>query len=182
MPAAPTPSPEKKNPLGGRLSLYTEAIGDHICEQLSSGKSLVRILREMPLQGLPKTSPSMVYRWLTANLDFQKNYARAREEQADTNADEMLDIADETPLTKTVYDKEGNPLSLTIDSAYVQWQKQRIEARKWNAMKLKPKKYGDKLTVGGDAEAPVVVKQSFEFFETLLKSIELQRHESLKKG
>jgi hypothetical protein len=36
-----------------------------------------------------------------------------------------------------------------LDGAFLQWQKNRIEARKWTAMKLKPKKYGDRMAVEG---------------------------------
>jgi hypothetical protein len=36
-----------------------------------------------------------------------------------------------------------------LDSAFLLWQKNRIEARKWTAMKLKPKKYGDRVALEG---------------------------------
>ena len=75
---------------------------------------------------------------------FAEQYARAREEQADTNADEILEIADEYPPKFT--DDKGR---VYLDQTYIQWQKQRIEARKWTAMKLKPKKYGDRVAVEG---------------------------------
>ena len=165
----------KTNPPLGRPSEYTEEMGDHICNQLALGKPLTRILRENPTYGLKYYPPSSVYRWLDAHVTFREKYARAREDQADTNADEMLDIADETPEIKKVLDKDGNVLAITMDSSYLQWQKMRIEARKWNAMKLKPKKYGDKTTISGDAEAPIVVEQSFDIFAELLKNMKMLR-------
>ena len=165
-----------KNPLiTGRPSEYTEEFGQHICNQLALGKPLTKILRDSPTYGFKYYPQGTVYRWLEANASFRDIYTRAREDQADTNADEMLDIADETPQIKEILDKEGNVLAITMDSAYLQWQKMRIEARKWNAMKLKPKKYGDRQIVAGDADAPVIVEGSFELFSELLKGIKLQR-------
>jgi hypothetical protein len=54
----------------------------------------------------------------------------------------------------------------------VSYQKQRIEARKWIAMKLKPKKYGDKLALGNDAENPLELGNTM--FGELLKNVELK--------
>jgi hypothetical protein len=51
---------------------------------------------------------------------------RAREDQADTLADEILDIADDSSL---------DPSDRRV----------KIDARKWIASKLKPKTYGDKV-------------------------------------
>ena len=84
-------------------------------------------------------------------------------------------IADETPETMPVYDKDGNLLRIELSSSYIAWQKQRIEARKWNAAKQRPKKYGDRVTHGGDDEAPVVVEHNLNVFGDLLKAIKLQR-------
>jgi hypothetical protein len=71
-------------------------------------------------------------------------YARAREDQADTNADEILQIADEMPPEYT--DEKGRTY---LDQTFIQWQKNRIDARKWTAAKLKPRKYGDRMAVEG---------------------------------
>jgi deferrochelatase/peroxidase EfeB len=102
-------------------------------------------------------------------------YTRAREEQADTLADQILTIADETPETVPIYDKDGNVIDIKIDSGYVAYQKQRIEARKWTAMKLKPKKYGDKVAIGGDADNPIKVDSNVELFAELVEALKLKR-------
>ena len=112
-----------------------------------------------------------VYSWLLKYPEFLERYTRAREEQADTNADQILQIADEHPPEFT--DKEGRTM---LDSSYIQWQKNRIEARKWTAMKLKPKKYGEKLGIGGVEGAPPITTQditSTKLFE-MIKNIELK--------
>ena len=154
----------------GRPSGYSKEIADTICTRLGLGESLRAICRdpEMPSQ-------SVIYKWLQVHEDFVEQYARARDLQADTHFDMITDIADETPETVPVYDKEGNVIDIKLDSAYIQWQRQRIEARKWAAMKLKPKKYGDRQILAGDDNAPVVVENSFSVFGELLEHMKLQR-------
>jgi hypothetical protein len=77
-----------------------------------------------------------VLKWLREDVTFQRQYAQAREAQADALVDEMLDIADDRAL---------DPKDRRV----------RIDTRKWLAGKLKPKKYGEKLLVGEDAENPL---------------------------
>ena len=122
----------------------------------------------MPAQGT-------VYVWLQKFPVFQEQYTRAREEQAETHADEIVSIADETPETVPVYDKEGNVIDVKLDSAYIAWQKQRIDARKWNASKQRPKKYGDKVVHAGDDVNPVVIENNHNVFGELLKNLKMQR-------
>jgi hypothetical protein len=46
-----------------------------------------------------------------------------------------------------------------LDSAWVQWQRNRIDVRKWTAAKLKPRKYGEKVQnthEGGDPSNPIL--------------------------
>ena len=120
-------------------------------------------------------SQSVVYLWLQRHPEFLEKYTRAREEQADTHFDMITDIADETPALIPVFDKEGNQIDIKLDSAYIQWQRQRIDARKWAAMKLKPKKYGDKIVHAGDDVNPVVIENNLNVFGELLKNLKMQR-------
>ena len=154
----------------GRPTKYSEELAEQICVRLGLGESLVKICKdpEMPAQ-------AQIYVWLQKYPDFQERYVRAREEQAETHADKIVDIADETPQIKEVYDKDGNVVDITLDSAYIAWQKQRIEARKWNAAKQRPKKYGDRQILSGDDNSPVVVENSFSVFGELLEHMKLQR-------
>ena len=116
-----------------------------------------------------------VYVWLSRDKAFQDKYTCAREEQADTLADEIIAIADEQPEVIEVRDKNGNVIDHKLDSAFLAWQKNRMDARKWTAMKLKPKKYGDRVTHAGDDESPVVLENNMNVFGELLKAIKLQR-------
>lgn len=128
-----------------RASEYTAEIGDIICERISEGQSLRKICdaEDMP-------NKATVFRWLAANKEFSDQYARARETQADTLFDDVLAIADQ-------YDT----ISEAVNPDLIQRAKLRIDARKWMAGKLRPKVYGDKLELAGDASAPltVVIKQ-----------------------
>ncbi len=155
--------PPKKR--AGRKTEYDPAIAAEICTRISCGESLRQICMEerMPVH-------STVYLWLLQNKQFSDNYAKAREEQADTLADEIQAIADEPP--QEIVDDKG--ISRT-DSGWVTWQKNRIDARKWVAAKLKPKKYGDRQIVAGDAENPLEMKVNTEIFDAVLKNIELTK-------
>ena len=150
----------------GRPTTYTKEIADEICIRLSQGESLRSIVKDnhMPAQ-------STVYEWLFKKKDFAEQYTHAREEQAETHADEIVDIADETPETTPVYDKEGNQIDIKLDAGFIQWQKLRIDARKWNASKQRPKKYGDKIVHSGDDVNPVVVENNMNVFGELLKAL-----------
>jgi hypothetical protein len=132
--------------------------------------SLRQILRADTTGVLP--AQSTVYDWLLRHPDFAEQYARAREEQADTNADEILQIADEMPPEFT--DEKGRTY---LDQTFLAWQKQRIEARKWTAMKLKPKKYGDRVAMEGvEGGAPITTQDA-----TADKFLEIIRNMEMKK-
>jgi hypothetical protein len=93
---------------------------ERICREIAEGKSLKAICEQ---DGVP--SRETVYQWLSDDSAFSDKYVRAREDQADYYADEIIDIADAA--------KDANLARLQID------------ARKWKASKLQPKKYGDKV-------------------------------------
>lgn len=127
----------------GRPSTYSDEMAAKICEEIVAGKSIRDICKQ---EDFPHVST--VFRWLAANEAFREQYARAREAQSEVMAQEMLDIAD----------------SSTGD---VQRDKLRIDTRKWLASKLKPKKYGDKMELNGNADAPLqVVVRKFKHEET----------------
>lgn len=95
---------------------------------------------------------STVYRWLAANERFRDMYARAREDQADTLADEIVAIADDGQ-NDTYLNDDGVQMT---NQDVVARSKLRVDARKWVAAKLKPRKYGDAIrqeVTGKDGEA-----------------------------
>lgn len=128
-------------------------------------------------EGMPERAT--IYEWLLRRPDFADQYTRAREEQADTLADEIIAIADEQPEIIPVLDKRtGELIEHKLDNAFLQWQKNRIDARKWTAMKLKPKKYGERVALAGDADSPIKVEaevQAENLLNALLKNQELKK-------
>ncbi len=134
----PAPKKAKK----GRPSLYTEALAAKICRRLAEGESLRAICADKAMPAI-----STVMGWLfDGNHDgFSEHYARAREAQAEIRADEIVDIADDASNDFTA-DKDGK---LVANSEHIQRSRLRVDARKWIAAKLLPKRYGDKLDLGG---------------------------------
>ena len=137
-PAKRAEAPKMQRP-AHRPVEYTEDIAEEVCWRLAHGESLVSICRD---EHLPHCAT--IYRWLVRFPLFCEMYARAREDQADTNADQILQIADEKP--PEFKDDKGR---VYLDQTFIQWQKNRIDARKWTAAKLKPRKYGDRMAVEG---------------------------------
>lgn len=164
--------PEQKTPKKvGRPPNYTPEIAATICLRISQGESLKSITLS---EGMPRQAT--VYEWLIRYPEFAESYARAREEQADTLADEIIAIADEVPEVVPVIDKRtGELIEHKLDNAFLQWQKNRIDARKWTAMKLKPKKYGDRVALTGAADGSPIQVESRHVFDTVLKNLEATR-------
>lgn len=123
-------------------STYNVETAEKICELIADGMALHKIAA---IKGMP--SPACVRRWLAANTDFLIMYAAAREEQADALADQVLTIADEPPERITRVSDDGGTSYESIDPAAVNNKRVRIDARKWIAAKLRPRKYGDSSSI-----------------------------------
>lgn len=140
----------------GRPSEFTAEKADAICERLIEGESLRTICAtdDMP-------AASTVCRWLATNEEFRKQYACAREAQADTLADESLDIADDgTNDWMERQGKDGETGRLEYNGDAVQRSRLRIDTRKWLASKLAPKKYGEKIQaeIGSPGGGPLTIQ------------------------
>ncbi len=124
----------------GRPSLYTEALAAKICRRLAEGESLRAICAD---KAMPAISTVMGWLFNGKYEDFSEQYTRARQAQAELRADEIIDIADGA--------EHGA-------SEAVQAARLRVDARKWVAAKLLPKKYGDKLQHTGEGGGPIRVR------------------------
>lgn len=112
----------------GRPSNYTFELAQAICEKIADGDSLRSICND---ENMPNRTT--VLRWLEANPEFAAIHARAREAQADVMDDKIMSTADAcTP-------EDANAARV------------KIEAYKWRAARLAPKRYGDtsKLALTG---------------------------------
>ena len=133
----------------GRPDEYTTEKADEICERLADGESLRSICKD---EHMP--SKATVFRWLKVHEGFSDQYARARQTQADSLFDEVLDIADDA--RNDWMERNGGDEGWHLNGEHVQRTRLRIDARKWMAGKLRPKKYGEKQTLehsGPDGEA-----------------------------
>ena len=125
-------------------------MADSICELIAEGNSLTSICKR---DGFP--SASTVFKWLSEQQEFSDKYARAREAQADYLAAEIIDISSEARICQKVTVK-GNGDTETVTQDQVDRSRLMVDARKWYAGKLSPKKYGDKIAVGGADDLPPV--------------------------
>lgn len=119
---------------------FDQTAASEICERIARGESLRKICGAERDDFLP--GQTSVYQWLATNEDFAKQYARARELQADSKFDEADDIAK----------------SATVEN--VQLARLQIDTIKWQASKLSPKKYGDSVQMKhtGEDGGPVKVQ------------------------
>jgi len=104
----------------GRPTIFTQEIADEICERLAHGETLRKMILDdhMP-------ASSAIYRWLESNESFREQYAQARVKQADYYAEMIVDEA--------------------FNSHDASIGRLRMDALKWAASKIAPKKYGDKI-------------------------------------
>jgi hypothetical protein len=123
---------------------YTLELTDTICARLSEGESMRSICRDEDMPVL-----TTIFRWLREKPEFKQQYDIAKEESAESLADEMVDIADNEVSQPLIVN--GEPVMIdgkvveVVDSTAVAHAKLRIDTRKWAASKLKPKKYGEKI-------------------------------------
>lgn len=99
---------------------------EFICDQLIEGKSLRRICldsKDMP-------NAATIFRWMAdEESEYATIIARARNVQADALFDDMSD------LVNRMIDEGLDPSAVRTA----------IWAKQWQAGKLKPKKYGDRI-------------------------------------
>jgi hypothetical protein len=133
----------------GRPSLKTTELVATICERLAMGEPLAAICRD---EGMPH--PSTVRDWMAADADVSRAIARAREDGEDWLAAECLEIADDG---RRDYETKEDGREV-VDHDHIQRSKLRIDTRLKLLSKWNPKKYGERLALAGDPEAPVQVE------------------------
>src|SRR5262245_52326644 len=117
-------------------------------------KICTMIAEGMPLKDAAKVmgySEGALRDWIiedrsNGGAEIASSFARAVEVRSDLMADEMLAIADNR-------DFMGYP---QLANAMVTQQRLAVDSRKWLMGKLNPRKYGDRVEVSGDPEAPIV--------------------------
>ena len=118
--------------------LFAPEVFTRIFERIIEGESLIRICAEPSMP-----SRKTFYLRISQDSELRESYERAKVLSADYLAEEILEIADTCRMgTKTV-NKNGKIETVVGDM--VERARLQIETRKWQAAKLAPKKYGDRL-------------------------------------
>jgi hypothetical protein len=139
-----TPIPDKK--VMGRPSKFSQELADEICNRLAHGETLRSIIASSP--HLPDRTT--IYRWTDSNIGFRNQYTKARAEQADYYAELIVDE------------------SFSSHDAGI--GRLRVDALKWAASKMAPKKYGDKIEI--DTAQPITL--AFQLPSRSAQQIELE--------
>ncbi len=145
----------KANGKVGHSSIYTTKLALELCARLAVGESLVEICRsdKMP-------SYRTVMNWLFNDFpaddqrtEFAQLYARARQIQAETYADQMIVLADQD-ANDVLYDLDGHPVQAT--SVRINRNRLQIDTRWRIITKLLPR-FAEKVTVEG-GEKPLEIE------------------------
>ena len=129
----------------GRPSKFTPELGELICKRIATGEGLAEILRSIPDSPTYTTVMDWIHHPDRRIEDFSINYARAREQQADWDADHLRSIAYRLERCQSRDEADG------MDKA--------AQLYKWLAGKRKPKVYGEKVSteITGEGGAPLRV-------------------------
>ena len=118
------------------MTIYCETLAKDICKRIAEGFSVAVICQapDMPHE-------TTIYGWLIDRPDFLAMYDIAKEKQMEIYANQLIDLAD----------------NCRADADAVAKAKLQIFARQWVMGRLKPKKYGDKTTIAGDRDNPLIM-------------------------
>ena len=137
----------KQSKLGRPSTKPDPVVVNEIIEWIAHGNTLRSYCRQ-------KNKPNWrtIYNWLEKDEgDFIARFAHARDMGADAIAEECLEIIDAPAV---LCGSEGNT---RLDPAYVQQQKNRVEARLKLLAKWNPKKYGEKLGVEAKGDISLTI-------------------------
>lgn len=154
----------------GAPSMYSEKLAQEICRHIADCVSLRTIAA---MEGMPTAATIMSWLADGSKPEFLEQYARAREAQADKMAEDILAIADEE-CTMVRADKHGTKdddgagnTAVVFDATAVARNKLRVDARRWLASKMAPKKYGDKVQteLSGPGGGAIAVQSTVTFVQ-----------------
>lgn len=136
-------------------------------EAIFAGISLGRSARSMCVEvGI---SQRVLWNWLAGDEQLMRQYLRAKELCIDAYAEEIIEISDDGSKD-TYIDEKGKEV---INREVIARAQLRIDARKWYAARLAPKKYGDKLLMAPETggKTPDVHKIEVSFVEAAEQQI-----------
>jgi len=142
---------------GGRPTILDDDLADTICRRLAHGESLRSICRDDAMPDISTVLEWVVNSKNEAQEKFSKQYAKAREAQAEYLADEINDIADDGSNDWIERETEKRNIVEQVNGEVVARSRLRVDTRKWYLSKVLPKKYGERLVMAGDKDNPVEI-------------------------
>ena len=119
--------------------MLTEADYDEVLEGLMDGRSLTEVCKAPHLPSVK----TVLQRVVRDKGGFGEAYAQAREVGLLQMEDQLLQLSDRAGL------EEENP---KLANAAVQRARLQVDTRKWVMSKQNPRRYGDRVALGGDSE------------------------------
>ncbi len=113
------------------MAEFSQALFDQICERMAQGETLRKICAAPDMPNI-----TTVWKWKEADEARSKQYAHAREAQADAQFERIGAVVDDVETG-------------VLEPAQARTM---IDALKWTAGKLRPKVYGDKAVIEGPGE------------------------------
>lgn len=151
---------------GRPRTIPRELVISKVCKIIArSNKCLNTAIKEVNKELNQRIDVGMIFDWLDNSPELTKQYARAKEEQADYLVDEMLNIADDSSEDEIFIEadtKDGKSAKRVANNEFVQRSRLRVDTRKWIASKLKPKRYGDKIDLNPSGPVEVRVTVVYE--------------------
>lgn len=105
----------------GRPSLYTKKIGDEIIKRISNGETLSVIAKDL---GFYQDS---VYDWMNKDKDFSDRYSKAKEKQAASLINELIDETKEL--------NNDRALAMRVRSDLLKWYAARVAPAEFGEVK-----------------------------------------------
>ena len=119
--------------------MFSPEQADRICNAIANGSTLRQVAESEHI------SASLIVWNANHSEEFAKQYARSITVRTDMEFEQFVEDA-ETPAPTV----KG-----FTDTGWVQWQRVRLDARKWALSKRSPKKYGDRTEVTGAGGGPL---------------------------
>lgn len=138
---------------GDDVATDTRAIVEAVCDRIIGGESIAAIFRE-PGEGYPHFTT--FWRWLRKSPELDKLVADAQLVACRAMEDRLLDVTSEPREGVIVTDSEKDGRTVKrIDMV----DRSRLEADgiKWVLARRYPKRYGDRVTLAGDADNPLAI-------------------------
>jgi hypothetical protein len=111
---------------------------------IASGRTLRQVAKEMNIA----ERGAAIINWANSDPVFAQQYSRALAVRWEQMADELVELADDPCIGP-----DGVP-----NNALVQQRRLQVDTRKWLLSKMLPRKFGDKIEISSDPDAPIVTR------------------------